>query len=115
MFFKEHYETYRAEAMEQGLTKADAKNVATKRISKEWDDKKTCAAGAAAPEPHHRTGEEPDTYPEYLKKYYKRVLATVQADTPSLSTMDASKAAKKKISEEWTAWRTTCRRGGSQP
>ena len=56
MFFKEHYETYRAEAMEQGLTKADAKNVATKRISKEWDDKKTCAAGAAAPEPHHRTG-----------------------------------------------------------
>ena len=115
VFFKENYETYSAAAVERGLTKVDAKKAATTQLSEEWAAKKTCAAGAAAPESHHRTGEEPDTYPEYLKKYYKRVLATVRADAPTLSTMDASKEAKQKISDQWKAWRTACRRGGSQP
>ena len=110
LFFKEHYAAYNAAAVARGLTKVDAKKVATQQISEAWADKKKCSAGASAPAPHHRTGEEPDTYAEYLKKYYPRVLAVVRDQEPALTVADASKVAKKRISEQWAAWRVSCRR-----
>lgn len=109
-YFKEHYERYSAAAVARGLSKAEAKKVATQRISEEWKNQKACAAGAAPPSPARRSGTEPDTYAEYLKKYYKRVLASVKEQRPSLAAMDASKAAKKQISEQWAEWRKACRR-----
>jgi len=109
-YYKAHYEQYSAAAVARGLSKLEAKKAATQRISEEWKDQKKCAAGAAAPSPARRSGAEPDNYPAYLKKYYPRVLASVKEQHPRYSAMDASKAAKKQISEQWAEWRKACRR-----